>query len=121
MKLLYFHATTKMYFSLLFIATKFCILQMILLTLLSVNILLVTSYTASLAVSELLKWNQSDLDRFLWIGTNGLISTFRELYLTEDLDPVYAKHFHGFKKFILVLPHLTEEKNMKNYSIKYVM
>ncbi|CAH8451252.1 unnamed protein product [Schistosoma haematobium] len=83
----------------------------------SVNILLVTSYTASLAVSELLKWNQSDLDRFLWIGTNGLISTFRELYLTEDLDPVYAKHFHGFKKFILVLPHLTEEKNMKNYSI----
>ncbi|CAH8451888.1 unnamed protein product [Schistosoma rodhaini] len=83
----------------------------------SVNILLVTSYTASLAISELLKWNQSDLDRFLWIGTNGLISTFRELYLTEDFDPVYAEHFHGFKKFILVLPHLPEEKNMKKYSI----
>ncbi|CAH8442461.1 unnamed protein product [Schistosoma turkestanicum] len=83
----------------------------------SVNILLVTSDTANLAISELLKWNQSDLDRFLWIGTNGLISTFKELYLTEDLDWVFAKHYYGFKKFILVLPHLIELKKMENYSI----
>ncbi|TNN12029.1 Metabotropic glutamate receptor 7 isoform 1 [Schistosoma japonicum] len=83
----------------------------------SVNILLVTSDTARLAISELLKWNQTDLDRFLWIGTNGFISTFKDLYLTDYLNPTSEKYFHGFKKFILVLPHLTEVENMKNYSI----
>ncbi|CAH8441812.1 unnamed protein product [Heterobilharzia americana] len=83
----------------------------------SVNILLVTPKTANLAINELLKWNQIDRNRFLWIGTNGLIPSYRELYVTEDLNSKYVKEFNGFQKFILVLPYVIEEEKMKNYSI----
>nr|CAH8827235.1 unnamed protein product [Trichobilharzia regenti] len=86
----------------------------------TVNILLVTPATASLTIHELLKWNQSSRDRFLWIGTNGLISTYSELHVDDDgddLNPAYIHHFTGFKKFILVMPHLTEREKLKDYSM----